>query len=423
MGSQQDADTLQRTWGSISEQPLEIQLIDPVRQLPATEAPTSLLSDELFERAAAADVLLYPVSMLAEMVSRKRVMPLLASETVSAEFADADAEVPVLENRSAVPVALRMATSIAGEKLAKPLGGYLPSLMLGESSSDVSVPTWDDYTALVESSDGKCSEPTAPQWAGAMYLWRLASSLQTTWLFDRESLAPLLTQPEYVAVLQQMKDAVAKSSPEYHGLTPGEIYRAVANGELQAGIGFPQLDTGPEADGPSGDTVITFKELPGSAVSSRATGTEDERRPLPHRAMVDPFMLVGSMAASCRQTAAAGVFLEWIGGGQGSEPLYRNISSLVNVATPASESSTDMAERYRAWLSTQLSSPGFVPTLQLAGAAEYYNVLDRKVRECVLGELSAEVACEQISEAWSKLHQKHDRASQKRMWRRARSIG
>ena len=140
------------------------------------------------------------------------------------------------------------------------------------------------------------------------------------------------------------------------------------------------------------------------------------------RIMMDPFMIVGSLAASCRQTAAADVFIKWLSGGAGSEPLYRSIASMIDTTTAASESSSDPKEQYRGWLNKQLTSAAVVPTLQLTGASEYYGVLDQTVRSCVHGDMTAQAACDEITDAWSRLNRKHDLPSQQRMWRRAQAI-
>lgn len=436
MGTQSDADVLTRTWASISEQALAIRLVKPFRHNAAADADedlTPLSSQEFIQQSAASDVLLYPVTLMAELVSMRRVIPLPRESVRDGNAADGiGGDDGALEpaDRVGLPVALRLATSFAGEQMAAPLGAYLPALILGDAPGETPIPSWDEYTDFVASTGGRCSEPTAAGWAGVMYLWRLASCLQGTWLFERETLAPLLAQPEYVAILQQMRDAVQNTSPKFQNLDPGQIFRLVASGELEAGIGFPQGDAAASDDGSQDDSVMTFGNLPRAADAAARTvkdpsqsDAEDEMRQSRQRAMVDPFMLVGSMAAACRQTAAANAFLTWISGGQGSEPLYRSISSLVDIATPASHSSVDMDERYRAWLNTELARPGFVPPLQLAGASEYYAVLDEHVRACIFGTATAESACEQISNDWMRLHEKHDLANQRRMWRRAQAMG
>ncbi len=428
VGESADADVLQRTWASISEQSLDVRLITPPRAVNAGASQSGMPPDELLEQAATADVLIYPLAMMGELATKKRVMPLLDDQFNAlgkSEAVDAG-DVFTSVDRVTVPVALRMATTFSRERIATPLGGHLPAVLLGENAfgandgsddDNIAIATWDDYDALVEKSEGKCCEPTAPTWAGAMYLWRLASSLSATWLFDRETLQPLFSQPDYVAVLERMQTTVKRTDEKYRDYTPNHIFQGIVEGTLRCGIGFPQ------GDKPSGDEVssgaIRIVSLPGNRVSADDTLSVrlDNRR-----IMMDPFMMVGSLAASCRQTKNADVFIKWLSGGAGSEPLYRSIASMIDTTTAASESSSDPQEQYRGWLNKQLTSAAVVPTLQLTSASEYYDILDETVRSCVLGEVTAQAACDKITEAWSRLNRTHDLPSQQRMWRRAQAI-
>ncbi len=434
VGGEADAEILKRAWSSISEQPLDVRVVAPPRPIANSSSDQSAepaelnVNSDLFSKASAADVLIYPIAMMSQLVSQKSVMPLLNQSSnvdTPADVGEEGENVFASEDRTTIPVALRIATTFSSERLATPMGGYLPAVLLGEESSDVSLSDWDSYEAFVKSSDGKCCEPTAPTWAGAMYLWRLASSLTATWLFERESLRPLFTEPEYVAVLEQMRRAVKASVDAESGRTPGEIYTAVANGKLRGGIGFPQRNRASATDdADTGETggPITLASLPTGSSSRRAEQTQLGLRLDPSRGMVDPFMLVGSMASSCRQTAAADTFINWLAGGEGSEPLYRGIGEFVDTKTAPSESSNDPFENYRSWLNKQLSDASFVPTLQLIGATEYYAALDKAVRECVHGDKPAKDACQEITDRWARLHRKFDLPSQQRNWRRAQGI-
>jgi hypothetical protein len=170
---------------------------------------------------------------------------------------------------------------------------------------------------------------------------------------------------------------------------------------------------------------MTFAALPSG---SRSIAGMDESITIGadlQRLTMSPFMLVGSIAASCRQTAVANQFLNWLAGGQGSEPLYRGIDSLLdlNPSDSPSFSSSSASGGYRPWLKSQLSNPNVLLTLQMIGAEEYYRALDEGVRSCLTGSTSASKACETISEAWEQLHRKYDRPTQQRVWRRAQGIG
>ncbi|WP_231602587.1 ABC transporter substrate-binding protein [Neorhodopirellula pilleata] len=412
VGSDSEVETMRRTWRSISEQPLDIRLAKPIDFSKAGSSDAGAL----FEQAGKADVVVYPLTMMAEMVHQERLMPLL-SDRITADESD----VFVTSGRRSMPAALKVATSFAGESRAVPLGGHLPALLIGETLASgeaaESVTTWADYYELAKRSDGKCAEPSAAGWAGATFLWRLASSLDTTWLFDRETLKPLIDQPDYVAVLEQMSQSVKLSSAT-DGRTPGQIYQGVAKGELVAGIGFPTN----RSEGDETGTQLSFTALPSSRI-----GNEDEFSTLAAtgdlgRLMMNPFMLVGSLASSCRQTAAADQFLDWLAGGEGSEPLYRNIDSIIDVQSTSGSGDSGAGNGYVKWLRSQLSNPNVVPPLQLIGASEYYMVLDEAVRECVHGPVSPQAACDKIAKAWSSLHQRFNLASQQRAWLRAQGI-
>ncbi|WP_404306430.1 ABC transporter substrate-binding protein [Neorhodopirellula lusitana] len=418
VGSDAEADILRRTWQSISEQPLDLRLVTPPQSAPEGEA------SKVVEMAAKADVVVYPLMWMAEMIGEKRLMPLLSSseqdsigDVVSSDSGNAS-------RRNGMPASLKVATSFAGEQRAIPLGGHLPAMLLSESvaeqDGDASLKTWAAYREFAKQHDGKCAEPTAKGWAAAMYLWRLSTSLDATWLFDRETMRPLLDEPNYVAVLEEMAETV-KLNPSLvksDGLSPGQVYQSIASGELVGGIGFPQLETEQSA-GSDAVSAVSILSLPSGtiAISERddlSLGKVDLRR-----SMMNPFMLVGSLAASCRQTAAADRFLQWLAGGQGSEPIYRNIGSIVNTQTQAGDDESGTVDGYQAWLRKELSDPNVVPTLQLLGAAEYYRVLDEGVRACVHGDRPAKQVCAEISEAWRKLNLKHDLPTQMRSWRRA----
>lgn len=412
VGSEGEVETLRRTWQSISEQPLDVRVADSLQSDPASGGDTV----SLVEMAAKADVIVYPLTMMAEMVNENRLMPLLGDLATSDE-----PDMFMSSDRRSVPAALKVATSFAGERRAVPLGGHLPALLLGETlaskSGADSFATWSDYEKSAKRNEGKFAEPTAVGWAGTMFLWRLASSLDATWLFDRETLKPLVDQPEYIDVLEQMSRTI-KLSSSTKGQTPGQIYQSILSGELLAGIGFPSKRS--EVDD-AGDQV-TLAKLPSSRIgngdefSIMATGGDLDR------VMVNPFMLVGSLASSCRQTTAADRFLDWLAGGEGSESLYRNIDSIIDVQSVGSSVTSSAGDGYQTWLRKQLSNPNVVPPLQLIGAPEYYRVLDVAVRDCVHGDASPKATCETIAKDWMSLHRQFDLSTQQRAWRRAQGI-
>ena len=129
---------------------------------------------------------------------------------------------------------VRAGARYADEYFALPLGAPQPALLSRDSAPAVA--SWEDYDRLVDQEwGGAASEPTAPGWAGAMFLWRTASSKH--WLFDRENLQPLIDEPSYVQSLELMTQTHARYQAKHQ--TPGQIWSAVRTGDLQGGIGFP----------------------------------------------------------------------------------------------------------------------------------------------------------------------------------------
>ncbi|PHQ33533.1 ABC transporter substrate-binding protein [Rhodopirellula bahusiensis] len=406
-GTDADAETLRRTWQSISEQPLKITVITP----PNTSSETAEDQPAIWDAAAKAEVIAYPLSQLGEMVSRELIMPSLQSE--SSEDSGAS-------TTKSDPPAVRVAMTFAQEPRAKCLGGSLPALMVGEKAatkvSTSAAITWGDLEQLAAEFPGQVAEPTAEGWAGVSYLWRLASVLSATWLFDRNTLEPLLTQPEYVDVLRQMA-ATAKHGPE-SSMTPGEIFRDVSSGKLVAGLGFPQVTTD-QTDAEDEATLTSNVQVAAFPIAeSGAVDADGVALARTGRVVLAPQTLVGSLAASCRQTAAANQFLKWLAGGQGSEPLYRSIPGLQH---PTASSSIDDATggNYQPWLRTAWQNPNVMPPLNLVGGDRYLAVLDSEVRQCLTGDKTPEDACAAISKSWSDLHNEFGVKKQKRSWQQA----
>ncbi|WDQ16871.1 ABC transporter substrate-binding protein [Rhodopirellula sp. P2] len=405
-GTDSDAETLRRTWQSISDQPLQITVVAPPT---GTESPQDSTSEpdqeaSIWDAAAKADVVVFPLSQLGEMVSRERIMPSLKSAS----------------GAKPNPPAVRVAMTFGQESRALCLGGALPALLVGEKATSKvptsSTITWDDLETLATEFPGQVAEPTAEGWAGVSYLWRLASVLSASWLFDRDTLQPLLTQPDYVDVLRQMV-ATTQQGPESF-LTPGEIFRNVGSGKLVAGIGFPQveIDSVDEDDESASVGNVQVSGLPIAEPGvANADGVIMERT---GRAVFAPQTLAGSLAASCRQTAAANQFLKWLAGGEGSEPLYRSIPGLQH---PTTESSIDVAAggNYQPWLRSAWQNPNVMPPLNLVGGDRYLAVLDTEIRKCLTGDQTPEDACASISKSWSELHNEYGVKKQKRSWQQA----
>ena len=462
VGDADEAAVIRRTWQSISDQPVAMTVVAPPEAISANETDDTA-GDDFWQAVDQNDVLVYPLIDVGQLVSSDGWMPVVRrsqSSGAAERTADRDAA-DVLVSGDNLPAALEIAASYGGESRGVLLGGFLPALLLGEQlhgkqsrgkqsrgeplrggrSTDrqlamagkpAGVATWEDFHRLAQQHPQRVVEPLAPMWAGCAYLWRAASSMTSTWLFDRDDLQPLVDQPEYVAVLEQMQQT-AQYQPETRA-TPGQIYSRIASGEWLAGIGFPiggnrsstpGNDGGEKTGGDEIDGKETGDEDPPSSVAVQVTAvpahSDDENASAArdvHRQMFDPFALVGSLSASCRQTTAATMFLDWLAGGEGSEPVYRSLSRLIDRHAKA-EPGQDPAAAYRQWWNRRIGSPSIVPPLQLIRGRQYHRMLDQNVRDCLSGNCSAAEATERTADQWAELHRAVGIKQQQRAWRRA----
>ncbi len=383
VGQPQDAETITRAWEAVTDQPLGISMIPLDRSEPEGVAAAVLAA------AGQTDVLILPLGILAEAIRKELVVPLS-----SPEFDAADEAIGEI-----VSAARNGAARYAGELYSIPLGTTQPFLLSSEEVESA-VDSWQAYDRLVEQWEGLAAEPTAPGWAGAMFLWR--SAAERNWLFSRDSLEPLVQSEPYVRSLEQMVQTCSRYQAKNQ--TPQQVWEGVASSKLRGGIGFPELRS--ELDG-----IVMINELPGTTDASRV--------------LLDPFSPVIALASSCRQSAVAKRFMIWISGGEGSQSVRRQIRGMTDTrleVTSDSGSTATSPSEYDLRLLQRLSSPVTMPTLQLLDGAEYYSVLDRQVIRALDGEISPTEALAEVADRWQSITERVGADQQQRMWRRAQGM-
>lgn len=383
VGSDQDSESIRRGWGSVTEQPLDIRVIDIDR------ANSTALADAVSAAAESSDLMVYPRTLIAR----------LAGEQAIVALSDDDFD-QIDQACGQLLAALRAGVKYADAYLAIPLGAVQPALLSRERA--VAVDSWQSYDELITSEwKGKASEPTAPGWAAAMFLWRTASSKQ--WLFDRESLKPLVGDESYVAALELMVQSHDRYQLKHQ--TPGQIWSAVRSGELLGGIGFPQgID--------DGESEVQISELPTTEDSSRV--------------LLDPFSPVISLSSNCRQSTAAKRFITWLSGGVGSESVRQQVTGMTEIRMSSTGASSDAVAgsvtSYDQWLATRLGSPITIPTLQVLRGGEYYAALDAQVTRALDGEATPQEALGEVAKRWQAITDEIGMEDQLRSWRRAQGM-
>jgi len=378
-GEQEDKDAVVRGWGSVADQPLEIEMVSLDR------SKCMELESVVLQSAKKADVLVYPL-VLVGAASRSDAVIQMTTE----DLTQMDSQIGSL-----LASARNAASRYGGDTYALPLGCTLPALISSEVKVE-SPDSWQAYDRLVADQwGGAAAEPTAPGWAGMMFLWRLVG--MDNWLFERENLDPLINTQPYVKALDLMLRTHSRYTDKYR--TPDQIWLAVSQGKLQGGIGFPRRRSGNQGQ-------VQLASLPGVTDLSKV--------------LLDPFSPVISLSASCRQTEASKRFIQWFCGGEGSRTVRSQVAGMSDLRDDFSLGQD--ATAYDAWLADQLQAPLSLPCLQLDRAAEYLTVLDQQVTKALRGEVASQAALDAVAARWGELTSEVGTESQLRAWRMAQGM-
>ena len=378
VGEPGDKEAVSRGWQAVSEQEIQVDV------LPLNRADASGTCEAVLAGAKKADVVIYPLVLVGEVVRNDAVVKIAADDLKRID----------LEVGALFPTARNGAARYGGATYALPLGCALPAVVA--QSKVEPIDSWEGYDRLVGNQwDGSAAEPTAAGWAGTMFLWRCSGI--KNWLFERKDLKPLVNTQAYVSSLELM----LRTNERYavKDQTPDQIWKLVGEGKLRGGIGFPSR----RSDGMENALVFA---LPGIQNLSKV--------------VLDPFSPVVSLSASCRQTTSSKRFVEWLSGGEGSRSVRGQVAGMTDLRGAAS--SNDTSSPYDEWLIGQLQAPLTAPCPQLNAASNYLLALDKHVRRALAGEVTAQQALDEVAEEWASLTSAAGREKQMRAWRMAQGM-
>lgn len=388
VGNQSDIDVVNRAWGSVMEQPLKFDLVEFDRSSP------SGVIGQITAKAKKNDLVVYPICAAAELRLADAVLPL------------SQKEIDEVEKRLGriYPAVKNGAARFGADRVATPIGALLPAL-LSIDEVEKKIESWRDYHDWVKDDlGGAASEPLANGWAGASFLWRAASTVTQGWLFGRENMQPLVDGDEFVVCLEQMTETVKQYKSDLQA--PQQIWSALQSGGLRGAIGFE----------------VPNDESAGEINVSNCPGTGDASKIL-----LDPFSMVVSVSAGCRQSTASKQWMNWLSGGDGSETVRRQVDSVTITRTKADvdviETQQQSSSSYERWLRERLDVSLQLPTLRLIKADEYYSELDRQVVKCIRGGSKAGDAMKAVAESWQDLNSQVGVEKQQRAWRRSQGLG
>ena len=408
-GNDRWAATMKTAWAGIAEQPLQINVLDP-----ATVSAEAWQAKAI-EAMNSCEVAIVPAGLLAAMDNENIIVP-FNSDLLGESGLNVDTFFPVLREGL---------MKHAGRAIAAPLGALQPALVIRTDTEDTdfgSPATWDEYIEAIgkvngDSKDSLAGEPLADGAAATMFLWRVNASNPPVWLFDRETLSPVIDSETYVAALETMKRCVSMYGKER--LTAGEVWLRIATGKLRMAIAWPAVHSKNERIAEATD--CQFFPLP------RAS----EKDSTPVQTLVNYDAPVAVISSHCRQSEAAKRLITWLVGGEGTSMIRDAVTGLTELRGDSEPLSRDgensplesrSVDQYRTHLSTSLSSLSIRTPLQLLQYRPYAEALDEAVLSCLDDKQPAQEALTQAAKTWAELTEKVGIKSQAKAWRKAQGL-
>ena len=240
-------------------------------------------------------------------------------------------------------------------------------------------------------------------------------------VFDRQTMKPLISEPPFVRALEDLRRLAADQSQL--DLTPADIYSHILEGQVAIGMSWPgkhaKDENSPDATAPVGVVAV-----PGSEQWFDSQNQNWNLRPAEDSMHVDLIGfsgIVASVSRDSRNAEWAFRFLEWLSsksislitaaGSTRSGPF--RASHLGDPTRWTGSGVTDEGARQYADLIRNCNKQTVVLMFpRIPGREEYLDVLDRNVRECLLGKLEPAAALSLVAGQWEEITEKIGRPGQ-----------
>ncbi len=420
-GSPRTSDVIKTAWAAVSEQTLEIKLIDPAVVAAADweqAVVDAMKKNDLGIVPSGVTAALAQARLIANWREDEKRRPSSGSSTIE----DGDDEAM---GTSLFPVLLDSVGKFGGQRIGQPLGATLPCLIISnaDDASQTTVPrTWQEYESTVEQltqkgSQSVCAEPLAGGAAAEMFLYRVSNDQPPVWLFDRETLAPVIASEVYVKALESMARCVKLYGSSR--LSAGEVWHQASSGKLQMAIGWPATHSNTELIADADRcrfASLPFGESAGSMPSSPAQG------------LVHSDVPVALISSQCRQSDAARRFALWLSGNEGTGMIRDSINGFTILSSAelnrpgATTKAGTLSDSYDNVLSSELTKVVIRPALRILQYRQYLAALDAAVLDCVNEKMKASEALEAAAKQWSELHKQVDIDKQAKAWRMSQGL-
>lgn len=417
-------------WGGISQQPLQITLVDPTAHAEgelvdaavglggaaARSEKTSPLAAAIQSALRSCDVAIVPAGLIADLEEQAAIVP-LADDLLHDQQLQLNSWFPVLR-QSLMPW--------GGRPLALPLGCPQPALFTAAGYQDAA----ETDGGATTTARAEVALPVADGAAAKLFLWQANLAQPPVWLFDRASLQPVIDQPVYVQTLTALQ-AVYQLAAAGQPLSAGDVWSRIAADDFSLAIAWPATSGDPPRLEPLPDVAVNaLPPLPTAAAvsadtrSDRDGGAGEQGNETAVPLLVDVDAPLGVISTSCRQSSAAKRFLVWLAVGEGRQMVRAAIPGLTPLADAAStpDSPDSHWQPYDRYLQQRLASVSLRPSLRLHAYDRYLASLDLQIQACLRGEQTPQQALQATAETWSQLTAEIGSERQAKAWRRAQGL-
>ena len=403
-----------------------------------------------FEFPADVDVLIYPPSLLGDLVPRELLLEVPRDVWNNDEV-----------NKNEVLKHFRtLVVRHDNRNWALPLGSPCFSMICNRSlfeSAQLQPPQmWDKMERCLEKLDvvleqeqdsklePKVDLALTPGWAAHTFLARVAPEIalrgRLSVVFDRQTMKPLVASPPFVESLRQLKSIASKRSLE---LDPKQLYRLAAAGESSIAVTWPAIgfaeDSDDSAEAPDEqeleeNPIPVIVSLPGSSRWFDSRSKNWAKRSNDEQLQTDTIGyggLIGSVSATSSNDLTAWEFLSWL--------CSKKISLLTMTQSPAvgpfrashlgdvsrwagDRISVDVADQFADVVAASHDRPQAIIFPRIPGHQSYFDILDQGVRKCVSGENTPEEALQEVSQKWENLTEQRGRKTQIRNLKQATGL-
>ncbi|MEM7456043.1 MAG: hypothetical protein AAF456_16970 [Planctomycetota bacterium] len=377
-----------------------------------------------FELAEQVDVIIYPPAMIGELVSRRRI-----EEVPGRIWSDTEH----VNNRELLRHSRRTLVTFKKSVFAVPLGSPVASLMYRQDvldAIDAGIPqSWEEFDRVVSKlvdaqtirGEGGQDLPTDVQLplaegrAAQMLLVRVAPYVrargQTSTIFDRDTMDPLIESEPFVRALSELKTIIRDVQPD-EIRSAEEVFLNIVSGQSAMAICWPSAAF-PQDDIDALDS-IGITRIPGSPdyFNPRDGWLERPGDDSPHVDVIGFDGLVASLWSDSPNALAAHELLRWL-------PAKMNS---VKACPPSVNSGPFRASHLgnpQQWTGKAVSSAAaqqYADTLRacneasvsfifprIPGRMEYLNALNEAVLSCLKGDVEPEEALKNAADKWREI--------------------